>query len=109
MKLKTDGTPDFDNMTRDELIALTNTPGAIRWHATSIRTVTPEEARGDTLTFESGAQVPSTISVTFRADRVQIERLDALAGRDKDGRSGLIRAAIAHYLADIDAGTIKAA
>lgn len=85
---------NFDAMSRDELLNWIDTNGTAELlasgSATRLHGVRFVEVDGDG---EPVAKQP----VTMRLAPEMIRELDARAGRDKDGRSGIVRAAVEEY------------
>jgi hypothetical protein len=83
--------PDFKAMTQDELAAwfLNNDASALfasgeRMHDTTVQV----DAKGQ----------PASQLVSLRIPSDVVARLDAAAGRDREGRSGIIRQALSEWL-----------
>lgn len=82
---------DLRAMSRDDLVAYFNAGGDI---SELLRGAAPAPDLGSA---PDPADIPMLVT-GVRLPSTTVERLDALAGNDKGGRSGLIRQAIDEYL-----------
>ena len=83
--------PNFDTMTRDQIIDwVMNNP---------ITELLPTMTPGDDpiIVLNPPTTEPMTL-ISVRMPEAVIATLDEVVGRDKDGRSGLIRLAVTEYL-----------
>ena len=80
---------DPATMSRDELVAYFDSGGDL---SDLLRTAVPGPDLGP-----APADIPMIVT-GVRLPSATVERLDALAGNDKGGRSGIIRQAIDEYL-----------
>jgi hypothetical protein len=83
--------PDFKAMTQDELAAwfLNNDASAL---------FTSGERTHDTTVQVDAEGQPASQLVSLRIPSDVVARLDAAAGRDREGRSGIIRQALSEWL-----------
>ena len=85
-------TPDFETMSRDEVAQwlMDNDTGAVT------ATMSPGPTGRFVQVDEAGSPVPQVVTVKMPSDMVA--RLDDAAGRDREGRSGIIRQAVVEWL-----------
>jgi hypothetical protein len=83
--------PDFSTMTAAEIAT---------WIDTHDTTELIQRAQPGPAMSPSDKPIPvvSSVSVTFRAPVEMVEQLDAFAGRDREGRSGVVRRAMAEFV-----------
>jgi hypothetical protein len=92
------GQPDLNSMTDDQVA---------EWFATNdtsglVGTGRPVEGQFIQVD-ETGSPVGRMVSLKMPA--AMVDALDAAAGRDREGRSGIIRTAVAEWLARHEKGT----
>jgi hypothetical protein len=88
------GTPDFERMSRDEIANwLLEADGITPWREWA----KPSSPSGTFVQVDrAGEPVERVVTVKMPSDMVA--RLDSAAGRDRAGRSGIIRAAVEECL-----------